>query len=276
MPIKTIAVVLSDPKTAQAVTSAAIGVARKENAHLIGLHAEIVDPPPIMTPFDLPDSSIIASLYEAAGERRKAIEAMFNEATAREGVSAEWRASRGTGVMASQALIDSCRISDLVIASQPASDRVGDVDELLFETGRPALFIPWIDQPVAGFNRVLVAWDGSRESTRAVFDAIPLIKDAAEIELFSVDPQETNSKSAVLTGADLAESLARHGLKVTTNTQDSERVAISAVLENRCTDFAADLLVMGAYSHARIRERLFGGVTQIILESMTVPVFMSR
>jgi nucleotide-binding universal stress UspA family protein len=276
MPIKTIAVVLTDPETAKMVIESAICVAEGHEAHLIGLHGEAIDPPPVLSPFDLPDASVIATLYSAAAERSKGIEALFNEMTGRSGVSAGWRTVRGTSGLASQAVVESCRAADLVIASQPAAGRVGELDDVLFESGRPVLFIPWIARACKPFARILIAWDGSRESTRAIFDSTSLLRAAAEVEIFSIDAADTRSQSAVLTGADIAESLARRGLTVTVNSQESARLPVASVIENRCSDFAADLLVMGAYSHARIRERLFGGVTQTLLESMTVPVLMSR
>jgi nucleotide-binding universal stress UspA family protein len=276
MPIKTIAVVLTDPDTAKIVIDYAICLAEGHQAHLVGLHGEAIDPPPVMSPFDLPDASVVATLYEAAADRSKGMEAQFNEATQRAGVSAGWRTLRGTSGLAAHGVVESCRAADLVIASQPAAGRVGEMDDVLFESGRPVLFIPWIARDCKPFARILVAWDGSRESTRAIFDSIPLLRAAAEVEVFSIDAPDTKVQSAALSGGDIAETLARRGLKVTVNSQESERLPISAVIENRCSDFAADLLVMGAYSHTRIRERLFGGVTQTLLESMTVPVLMSR
>lgn len=276
MPIKTIAVVLTDPDTAKIVTESAISLAEAHGAHLVGLHGEAIDPPPVLSPFDLPDASVIATLYEAAAERSKSMEAMFNEAIRKAGISAGWRTVRGTSGLASQGVVDSCRAADLVVAPQPAAGRVGEMDDVLFESGRPVLFIPWIARECKPFARILVAWDGSRESTRAIFDSISLLKAAAEVEIFSIDAQDTKAQSTTVSGAEIAESLARRGLAVTVNAQESARLPISAVIENRCSDFGADLLVMGAYSHARIRERLFGGVTQTLLESMTVPVLMSR
>jgi nucleotide-binding universal stress UspA family protein len=276
MTIKTVAAVLTQSETAQIVIDMAVALASDVDAHVLGLHAEAIDPPPVMSPFDLPDSSVISALYDVAAQETKALEARFNETVRLAGVAGTWRAVRGSSASASQGVVESSRIADLVVAAQPAQGRVGELDDVLFESGRPVLFIPWIVKQVKPFQRVLIAWDGSRESTRAIFDALPLLKNATEVEIFSVDPQETRLQAAVLTGSDIAEALARHGLKINVNSQESEKLPISAVIENRCSDFAADLLVMGAYSHARIRERLFGGVTHVLLQSMTVPVLMSR
>jgi nucleotide-binding universal stress UspA family protein len=276
MPIKTVAVVLTNPDTVNIVTEAAICLAETHGAHLLGLHAEAIDPPPVMSPFDLPDASVIATLYEAAADRSRGLEATFKQKTERAGLSVAWRTVRGTSGLAAHGVVESCRSADLVVASQPSAGHVGELDDVLFESGRPVLFIPWIARECKPFRRILVAWDGSRESTRAIFDSIPLLREATEVEIFSVDVPDTKVQSNSVTGAEIAETLARRGLSVTVNAQESARLPIAAVIENRCSDFSADLLVMGAYSHARIRERLFGGVTQVLLQSMTVPVLMSR
>ena len=194
MPIKTIAVVLTDPDTAKIVIESAICLAEGHEAHLVGVHGEAIDPPAIMSPFDLPDASVIAALYEAVAERSKGIEAQFNELTQRAGVSAGWRTIRGTSGLAAQGVVESCRAADLVVASQPAAGRVGELDDVLFESGRPVLFIPWIARECRPFARILVAWDGSRESTRAIFDSTPLLRAATEVEVLSRARSEIESQ----------------------------------------------------------------------------------
>jgi len=276
MTIKTIAAVLNQIETAPIVLDIAISLASDADAHVVGLHAEAIDPPPVMSPFDLPDASVITSLYEAAAEQSKALEDVFTEKLRLAGTANTWRVVRGGIASASSGVVESSRAADLVVVSQPAPNRVGELDDILFESGRPVLFIPWIVKQVKPFSRILIAWDGSREATRAIFDSLPLLKNATEVEIFSVDPQETSSQTAILSGAEMAEALARHGLKITVTSQESNKLPVSAVIENRCSDFSADLLIMGAYSHARIRERLFGGVTHTLIQSMTVPVLMAR
>jgi len=276
MTLKTVAAVVNQTETAGIVLDVAIALASDVDAHVMGLHAEAIDPPPVMSPFDLPDASVISALYAAASGESAALEALFSEKLRLAGTASSWRVARGGSASASQGVVESCRMADLIVASQPAAGRVGELDDVLFESGRPVLFIPWIARAAKPFNRILIAWDGSRESTRAIFDALPLLKHATDVEIFSVDPQDSASQTAALSGADIAEALARHGLRIAVNSQASEQLSVSAVIENRCSDFSADLLIMGAYSHARIRERLFGGVTHTLLQSMTVPVLMSR
>ncbi|MDO6963125.1 universal stress protein [Rhizobium alvei] len=276
MTIKTIGAVLSDVGTAKAVLDTAFSLASAHEAHVIGLYAEVVDPPPVVSPFDLPDSTVISALYEAAATKRKEIEALFGDVGNRAGGSNEWRSFRGSSGIAVQGLVESARCVDLIVASQPAEGAVGGFDDVLFEGARPVLFIPWIERSFKPFKRILVAWDGSREASRAVFDSIGLLAKAEEVEIFSVDSKDTRLQSAATAGSEIAAVLSRHGLKVNVRSEESAGLPTSAVIENRCSDFSADLLVMGAYSHSRLRERIFGGVTQVLLQSMTVPVLMSR
>jgi nucleotide-binding universal stress UspA family protein len=277
MPVKTIAIILTQAETTRPVFEAAEAIAGEHGAHIVALHGEVIDPPPVLSPLDLPDSSVIASLYDAAADKSARIKAAFDDCVARSSVSCEWRPFKGSSGAANAGLIDSVRTADLVIASQPQQGNVSEHDAILFDGGRPILFIPWIDKEFKQFKRVLIAWDGSRGVARATFDSLGLLHAADEIELLTVDARSNRADEApYLASAEIAASLARHGLKVSTRTQAPEKLQISAVLENRCSDFGADLLIMGAYGTSRIMERIFGGVTHVLLESMTVPVLMSR
>lgn len=277
MPVKTIALILTQAETTRSVFEAAEAIAGEHGAHIVALHGEVIDPPPVLSPLDLPDSSVIASLYDAAAERSARIKAVFDDCAARSSVSCEWRPFKGSSGAATVGVIDSVRASDLVIASQPQQGNVSEHDAVLFEGGRPVLFIPWIEKEFKKFKRVLIAWDGSRGVVRATFDSLGLLHAADEIELLTVDTRADRADEApYLASAEIAASLARHGLKVSTRTVAPEKLQISAVLENRCSDFGADLLIMGAYGTSRIMERIFGGVTHVLLESMTTPVLMAR
>ena len=277
MMLKTIAAILTEQQTSPAVLDTALALAAQHNAHVIGLHAAVVDAPPVMSPFDLPDSSVITALYDTAAKKREEIEALFNRAVIGSTIdSSEWRSFRGSSGLTIDGLVESARCVDMVVAPQPSSGGLGSLDDVLFEGARPILFVPWIAKTYKPFRRVVIAWDGSREAARAVFDAIAILSKAEEVEILTVDPKETRNQTPRFAGAEIAATLSRHGLKVALRTEESAGRPITAVIENRCSDFGADLLVMGAYSHPRLRERIFGGVTQGLLESMTVPVLMSR
>ena len=119
-------------------------------------------------------------------------------------------------------------------------------------------------------ENVLIAWDGSREAARAVADAQPLLESARYVSVDIVQHADGTREAPI--GIDVAAWLDTHG--ATTRTHIGADVGTS--LLDRASDMQADLIVMGAYGHSRARERVFGGVTRAMLESMTLPVLMSH
>ena len=136
--------------------------------------------------------------------------------------------------------------------------------------------VPYVGTYPSVGNRVLVAWDASREAARAVADALPLLKDAGHVVALSANPDPGAGKHGELPGADIARHLARHGVRVDAERASSRDVSTADLVLNRIADEDIDLLVMGAYGHARVREVWLGGVTRRLMESMTVPVFLSH
>jgi nucleotide-binding universal stress UspA family protein len=120
-------------------------------------------------------------------------------------------------------------------------------------------------------ERVVVAWNASREAARAVADAMPILVQARKVDVLVVTPRLTD----YVPGLDIARHLAAHG--VTANVVDRERILDPASeILNFLAENDSDLLVMGCYGHARLREVIFGGVSLAMLKSMTVPVLMSH
>lgn len=154
---------------------------------------------------------------------------------------------------------------------------VGDFfpENLILSCGRPVLLVPYASNERSTGCRVLVAWDGSREATRAVHDALPFMRTAENTTILTVNGVHEFERARI-PGADIATVLARHGVRVEvadieTGAGDSVGEILLSVADN-----GADLLVMGAYGHARWRELVMGGATRTILRSMTVPVLMSH
>jgi len=123
---------------------------------------------------------------------------------------------------------------------------------------------------------VLIAWDAGVEAARAVRDALPLLRRADTVEVAVFDPERGRREHGEQPGADVALYLARHGVKVSVARQSGADFEVGAQILSRAADTGADLIVMGAYGHSRVRELVLGGVTRTILESMTVPVLMSH
>ena len=280
MSIKTILAVLNSPESAESVINTGVALGRKHGAHLIAVYAEAPEQVFIYAPMEIPDPSAIMALQEAAEQRAAAIEAKFTSITEREGISHEWRKFRGTGGYSSAGVVDSARSADLVLCAQfddkTSAAQRADIEVLIFECGRTVMMVPYIQKDARPIERVLIAWNGSREAARAAFDAMPFLLDAKEVEILSVDARSDMNQSADLAGSELGVTLARHGIKVNANNLESGGKPVGAVIENRASDFSADLLVMGAYTHSRIRERIFGGATKTLLGSMTTLTLMSR
>jgi nucleotide-binding universal stress UspA family protein len=150
------------------------------------------------------------------------------------------------------------------------------VEGALFWSGKPLLLVPEGARPTLEPKRVLVAWDTRIEATRAVREALELLATADEVRLAIVDPVEGERSHGEEPGADVATFLARHGVKATVDRLPSENHSVADVLRRHAVDTDAEMLVMGAYGHSRLRERIFGGMTRSMLENPPLPVFLAR
>ena len=280
MTYKTITAVLSTADDAEKVTQHALALAERHGAHVIGVHAETPIVVTIAAPMEFPDPNAIMEQQAQAQAVSRSIEKTFRTLAERSGVSHEWRLFTGSAGYSASGIIDSARGSDIVVAVQldPAGDGPSraDIEDLLYESGRPLCLI---SDAVAGPEapgRVLIAWNGTRESARAVFDALPLLQEAREIEVFTVDSHDDATQHAAFSGTEIASTLTRHGLNVTVNSASSNGDTVAHVINRRVSATGANLLVMGAFSHSWLRHRLFGGVTSAMLKDLRVPAIMSR
>jgi len=121
-----------------------------------------------------------------------------------------------------------------------------------------------------------VAWNATRESIRAVADALPLLVKAEAVEVLVVDHQRRPEGHGQEPGADIARHLAHHGAHVEVRRLSSGGKDVGRLLLSQAAAFGADLLVMGAYGHTQLREWMFGGVTRTVLYEAGLPVLMSR
>jgi nucleotide-binding universal stress UspA family protein len=148
------------------------------------------------------------------------------------------------------------------------------IEAALFDSGRPVIVVPYIHKDPLRLDRVMVCWDGSREAARALGDAMPLLRRARAVDVVVVTTERP--KSDEISGADVAQMLAHHALKVELQRIGAPDAAVANSILNHASDTAADLIVMGAYGHSRLREFVLGGTTRAMLTSMTAPVFMSH
>ncbi|MBW8270041.1 universal stress protein [Caldovatus aquaticus] len=260
----------------------AADLARRHGAHVAGLYvADLVLPSGFAGGFGDGAAAIgpmLERLREEAQATASEVETRFRETVRREGIEGEWRLVEG---VAAEHVALHARYADLALVGQhdpageqPAASAI--IERVLFTSGRPVLIVPFAGRFATTGRRVLVGWNASREATRAVHDALPLLAEAEEVAVLSVNPLRGPDAHGEVPGADIALHLARHGIKVEAAQTVSEEVGEGDVLLNQAADMAADLLVMGAYGHSRLREFVMGGVTRTILQRMTVPVLMSH
>lgn len=278
MTYKTIVAILDTPAHAAPVTDFALAAAARFDAHVLAVHAETLASVPLIAPMEIPDPAAIEALQAAAKRETAEIQKIFNERTARDSRPAEWRSFMSSAGYGAASAMETIRAADLVIASQgdPAHEGRSDLENLLFDSGRPVLLVPYFMTEPKEIRRVMIAWNGSREAARAAFDALPFLKIADAVEVFCVNPPERPNQAPDMTGIELAGALSRHGVNVTLTSQEGGGVSASTAIENRLVDNSVDLLVMGAYGTSRWWEMLFGGVTRSLLESMTALSLMSR
>lgn len=173
------------------------------------------------------------------------------------------------------------RYADLVLVGKPdpsnPSCTLGHdgLSMLLQRIGRPVLAVPTSTVERSVGRRPLVAWSATREARRAVDDAMPILKKAERVDVLVVNARPGRDGHGDLPGADLALLLARQGVEVEAR-DESTTIDVGSALLSRAADLGSDLIVMGAYGHAYLREWLFGGVTDTMLRSTPVPVLMSH
>jgi nucleotide-binding universal stress UspA family protein len=257
----------------------AVALCETSQAHLTLVVVALAAPPPIG------DYAVYVSdpWYE---EREKDIARLktrtesAKEAVAKSGISADVNSAYVEMAYLNSAVGERAIYADLtLLGPELLSNKYMQqsvLDGALFHSKTPALLLPKGSKPTLTPKRVLVAWDSSVEASRALNESIGILQTADEVHVTMVDPDSSESRSGAEPGADIAAYLARHGLKVIVDRLPGSGRATADVLKQHATDIAADLIVMGAYGHSRLRERVFGGVTKSMLEAPGLPLFTAR
>lgn len=174
--------------------------------------------------------------------------------------------------------VEYARLRDLTIVPVPEGDYLDQwyAESIIFGSGHPTIVLPHARKrdSTAALDTVIVAWDFSRQASRAVADALPIMAGAKRVCVVTV----TNEKviDTKRPSVELAKHLARHGVNVVSDIVDAAGRSIGDVLESHVTSRNGDLLVMGAYGHSRIREFILGGATKSMLARPRVPIFLSH
>ncbi|MEX3958993.1 universal stress protein [Trinickia sp. EG282A] len=275
MTYKTLLVHIDDSRKSHERVSFALDLALKYDACLIGLYVVCQD---LFRPLLKGDESLVPAALEAQhAERANRAHDRFITAAEQAGCSFEWRAPPGPAL--DEAVLHA-RHADLVILGQEDPDDQDSyvardfVEDMVMNVGRPVIVLPYAGHVATFGENIVVAWDGSREAARALADSIPILKRARFVTVCTVEKYPDREAPA---GFDVAGYLERHGVRAAFKSIPRiSGVGTGETLLNQVSDTHADLLVMGAYAHARARERVLGGVTHALLRTMTVPVLMSH
>lgn len=256
----------------------AISLAVRCQAHLDAVAAghEIANMP-FLTEGGAAIATISGIEHERALGRARAALGVFETEAKRADIAYTCRAITELQAEAATILGATSRLYDLTVVAQPEFDRESFdntlAQEILFESGGPVLFMPYVFKGTFSPKRIGICWDGSRLAARAVRDAMPLLEKAEAINILAFN--EARSAPAEASAARLASNLAALGVE-TRIAATTETASIQPSILSTAADEDLDLLVMGSYGHSRLKETVFGGVTREMLESMTVPTLMSH
>lgn len=276
MAYKTILVCLNEISRVPQLIETARHLAVRFNAHVSGLY---VIPAVQIYPSD--GYALGANVFDGTRvffqQQLPKVKEAFETAMKMDKLSFETHVVDSSFPSIANEMIDNCRNVDLVIISNTNRDKSGEVESDFVETfvlaaGRPVLILPFKGNAKAKIDQVMVGWNDSRESSRAVFDALPLLQKAKLTRLVTIDVPAGGK----LPAGSMAETLDRHGVKTEITDVVSNGASVGETLLRAANDYGADLIVLGAYGHSRFSEMVFGGATRDILRKLDRPILMSH
>ena len=276
--LKNLLVHVPSERSVRPIADSAISLAISRAAHLdavsIGFETTSVA-------FTLDGGGALAAVFEMHHEdavaRANAALAVFEAEARNAGIACGRHLITGLPGDAQAAAGRLARLYDLTIALQPEPDRdTADNDvpaRILLQSGGPTLLIPYTHKGPFEARHVGIAWDGSRLAARAIRDAAPFLARAQAITIVSLNEADL---PADVSAAALVAHLARRGLTAKVERMEADRGDIQPLISSIASDIGLDLIVMGGYGHSPLNERILGGVTRGMLQSMTVPTLMSH
>ena len=278
-PIRQILLHLDSSPRCAARLQVARQLAATHGARITGLFA--VTSSFVEMPFAAAESSQAgAFVLKLDSDRRDRARATFDHSAEGPGPQVEWR-DLGTAPPV-WGVAQAAFCADLLVLGQhePGAPSARDVpadfvESVVIDSGKPALVVPYAGDVATVGQNILVAWNASRESARALTAALPLLAQAKQVHVVSWnDPQGAAQASA--DRAQLEQYLASHGITATLHWYGDGPGQPGERLLSLTTDLGSDLLVMGCYGHSRARELVLGGTTRTVLRSMTVPVLLAH
>ncbi|MAX74917.1 MAG: universal stress protein [Alterinioella nitratireducens] len=280
MGYKSILTILTDIDDVAPVLEATLPFARSQGAHLDVLCLGI-DRTQTGYYFAGATAIIHEETQSQSRDHAKALEDAVRDRLGRTEITWAVEALVAQSAMVSGLVAHRAQFSDLVMLPKPygegrASDAPVIVEAAMFQGSAPVMVLPGNDRlPSDKPTRAVVAWNESAEALVAARRALPLLIAADCVEILIIDPPRHDTGAAD-PGAELSKMLSRHGARVEVSVIACTMPRISDMIERHVRDKDADLLVMGAYGHSRLREAILGGATRNLLEQASVPVLMAR
>jgi nucleotide-binding universal stress UspA family protein len=262
----------------EAGLNAACELAREHDAHLIVVVC-ISAVTPIAAAWSTYPMAIYDTLAGAAQASGPRLLSGIHDTLSKTGVSYEAHVSDTVWLTTSEIAAVQARYCDITVfgrvAGADARMESGFFSDLLLQSGRPLLMVPAHPAARAG-DTAVVGWKPTREATRALHDAQPLLKRMKTVQVVVVAPRVGDQQHGQLPGTDIAAHLARHGLRVELVEAPRLEDSSGSTLLRHAREQGAALLVVGGYGHRRMRESVFGGVTRTLFEEADMPVLFSH
>ena len=220
-------------------------------------------------------AAVMGDQQERALERANAAISVFEIEARLAKIAYGVRSFAAVPAEAGQTIATLARLYDMTIVLQPDSSNASYDNyiphEILFNSGGPMLMVPYIHKGPLDAQHVGIAWDGSRLAARAWRDALPFLMGAKAVTVIAVNEEASEASSDRLVG-----HLTRRGIAARVQRLTTERGNVQGAILSIAAESTMGLLVMGGYGHSRLQERILGGVTRSMFDSMTVPVLMSH
>lgn len=266
----------------QNALQASVALAELMEAHL-AVTESINLPVMLPGPLGFAPDAMMSDVYDEIRNQGAGSAAKLRERLGRESISWEVRVIKSMGGDSSRTLALHARYADLsIMTAAPQQSAVeAEIVEaifiaLLFESGRPVLVIPPHHPAVLPISHAVVAWQPTREATRALHDALPLLLSAKTVDVLTVGPPIGEHLHGERFGVDIAGHLARHGIKVNVVVRPPQRETTATALLRHAVESGAQLLVAGGYGHSRLREWAMGGTTRELMRTISLPILFSH
>jgi nucleotide-binding universal stress UspA family protein len=261
MSIESVLVYLHARQNTEAVLDVAVAIARRHRAHLAGLHVPA-----------RPSEADLAGV----SDQPRAFERAFRARAEKIQLSHSWESPQGAP---EKVVALESRCHDLLVigraapGAEPAWPWHRDLlERVLIKSGHALIAVPYQPSTRTVGDRVVVAWNGAREAARATEDAMPILEQARQAIVLTIDLRSGDALSV----DHLVQLLQRHGVNAETRGARSHGKAVGEVLLSQTQELRCDLLVMGGFGHSWTRDHLFGGPTYAVLKRLTVPVLLSH